>query len=1201
MKKRAQLNRKRDRFTRLIAGLFVGGIFLFQGTGFITSEARAADPVARNRDVTSFIGTTNLSDSAYNYGLYGTPLSQTVNIYNGVNAVIGTLTSGSTSLNPASAVSMTVSSTGAYRIGLDSSNANTYGYLYVTGPFDTTNASTLTAASGSSIEVGSLGSLVIGYAESGQKGLGTVSFNSGAQLVNNGSDTSGMGGVSVMNGSLLQFGDASDSSALTGYYSGAGSLRNFGTVNVYNKTDGSDSFDVSNYIDSDSTYGSGTLVVTGSAVLGSSNTSLSGVIRVGGDLGISSASSNASFATSSTIDVNGLLSVYNDNETSGSNLNVNSTETTVGGLWVKRLSDSSNNATGGTLTIGQSSDTTAISVLNVNGLDEKFNTDGTRSTSGLYDLYLGRNAINYGTINLDDAEGSGIIFSGASSTGSDEIVGLHNSSIAKIAADGDLSLYGIDENVSVTGHGPLTIDNDGTITVAGDLGIDSASDISLENSGTITASSLTVGNKLTVANATAGKIDTGEVNLNGGALSNTGEYTFKEMNLTSGSISGTYTGTVTTADSVVTQPKVNVTGYVTLDGDTEFAHETGDDPLNVTISENGGFNGSGHVLTFTDAAVKNASSLGSAALTADTIYFNGDSDYNYTGTGANLLNGNVNFDGNASLTVDANNPLYLAAGKSLTMGGNDDFATLVFDIDEASDTPLITLTSADGTSAAAEVHANIQLEDSYKSYKPGRREVTLIKTANAGSVYDVNSISLSGTNSNNTLFTTREGHVSGDLTSYVLDITNRGFSDFAETINQRNAAVYIDTLLQSPEGISGELGDFITDVMDLDSNTDPHVVGRLLDALSGANRANALMLAMSDPWQYSFNQMGYQTHRAYTPDCQTCGTVWRGQMEYYGGEYYGDGMVYDDGYGYNMGSVFGNYGSAPNSAWAAAHTTSMNARDDDNCDKYGITNTGLSVGYDVMNYANAVAGIVFDYSQPFLYSSWDDVSQHIDQSNFNLGLYGTKTNYNGLSLTGYVGFGLQHMNSKRDVRMAGIDPSLAIADTLAAGNWYRSANNGHSFAAAVKIARDMNFYNWCVFRPLVQFDTQSVWLDESEEYGNAIALNYDKNNWNRTFVRAGFETEKNTQFCRFTSRFLYAYQLNDKSTPEMTASLAGDYTGNSMTIYGIDLGREYFDAGFGAVGYLDCAYRWAISGNYDFTTSEQSTAHTGTVAMSYFF
>ena len=1022
MKKRFDLRSRKQRFYHLLSGLIVGGVLLFQGTGFITSDACAEDPVSKNLNVITD-DVSNLSNTAYNYGLNGTPLAQTVNIFGGVSSVIGKLVENSTSLNPEDPpVEMTMSSGSKIRIGLNDAGESSSGTLYISGHWggsssSTLSTSSLTASSGSSIQVGTDGSLIVGYNKTGQKGLGILSIDPGASISNNGTDSADLSGLVVLTGSQVRFGTNDDTKVLTDFYTGSGAFRNFGTVNVFNGTDGSDEFSVSNYIDHNSEYGNGTLKVTGNAHLGS-----------------------------------------------------------------------------------------------------------------------------------------------ASQT---------------------MSLYG-------------------TVDIGGNLDFNSASEINLINSGIVSASSMTVGDNLTINNTDNGKFTLSEINLSGGLLKNSGNYSFHEMNLSDGALSGSYTGTSKTVKEgekeEVILPKVNVTGIIDLDGTTEFKRGTGDGQLELTISGNGAFNGGDYDVAFTDTAVNNAGSLATSALSAKNITFSSNSDYVYSGTGVNNLNGNVNFDKDASLTVSADDPLTISAGKTLTMGSEGNHSTLIFDIHNADETPLITLDSSGDSSAAAKVYADAQISGTDKKYIPGSYEVTLIKTSNADSVYDIN---LSESELKNTLFVTREGRVSEDKTSYLLDINNKGFSSFAKTINQKNAAGYIDKILQTQNALSDDLNNFLKSVMDLDADTDSMVVKRVLDAVSGANRANALMLAMTDPWQYSFNQLGWQTHRSYTPGCETCGATVCGQMEYYEDGAYADGMMYG---GYPTGSVFGYNDSIPNSVWAATHTTSFNARDDDNCDKYGITNTGISIGYDTISASDATLGLTFDYSQPFLYSSWKDVSQHVDQSNFNLGLYGRRDYYNGFAITGYVGFGLQHMASKRDVR----DIQISDADEakIKTGNRYRNSSNGHSFAAAIKIARDLPAYGWFILRPLVQFDTQSVWIGSGKEYGsngNSIALNYDKNDWNRSFIRAGFETEKNTQFCRLTSRFLYAHQLGGDSAPEMTASFVGDPSGNEMKIYGVDLGEKYFDAGVGALGYLDCAYQWALSGNYDFAASEKSAAHTGSVALSYSF
>lgn len=1199
MTKRVERKGKRTPLIRFLSGLFVGGVLLFQGTGFITSNLMAEDPTAQNRDVSTLTEATDLSDAAYNYGLYGSPLGQTIHLFNRVSAVVGKLTDGSTSLNPAEAVSMTVNGDGQINIGLNAEGANSTGYLYVTGPWnDMDDSSSLTAASGSTIKIGSYGALIIGYDESSDIGTGTVTIQNGATLDNGGAfTTSTLAGVAVLDGSVLNFGSAAGTAPLTDFYSGVGTVRNFGTINVYNGADGSDSFIVSDYIDKETEFGTGNLTVKGDALLGSSALTLNGTVQVDGNLDLSSGTNVASAATTwastSVVKVGGLVSVYDDNSTIGSNLSVLSTSTTgsIGGLWVKRFTNSAGTATGGALTVGSSSATTAV--LNIAGLENKFNADGTQSAEGLYDVHLGYNLNNYAKINLNDADGSGIIFTGASSyTDSEgktvaEVVGFSNGSAGTITAAGDLNLYGIDSSAGQAGHGTLSMTNAGTMTVKGDLAIASSDGVAFTNSKTVTAGSMTVGENLSVTNAAAGTFTATKLTLNGGDLANSGTFNFTDLTLTKGNLSGTYTGT--TAGSAV-----NVNGSVTLTGNTGFTNSATNGVTVMTLTDEGEFSGDSK-LTFTKTKVINSTNReGDSAFNVKEINFASGSSYEFNGTGDNILNFDAVFDAGSTLSVSAADPLYIAAGKTFTTGSETEKSTINVDLSNLnSDDPLITLiANEDGTSAAADINSNFSLTDNlYYSYAPGTYSKTLVKTSNDESNFNIGEITMADGKKKDSLFFTRQGRISDDRTSYLLDVDVKGFSSFAETQNEKNVAEYLDKVRVDPDQTSEELGGFLNDVMGLDAETDPNAVNRVLNALSGANRANAMMLAMSDPWQHAFNQMGWQTHRDYTPqnDCSTC----RGQME--GGVYYEDGTC-GDGFCSPLRSLFSvGYDSLPNTAWAAVHTTSFNARDDDNCDKYGITRTGVSLGYDIVKYDGTVAGFTFDYSQPYLYSSWEDVSQHVDQTNFNIGFYGRRDFWNGTILSVYVGGGLQQNGSKRRVNMDGIDGSLGINEQ------YKTNYDGQSLAAAVQLAKDMSLYNWMIFRPLVQFDTQQVWLGSGSESGEAIGLAYDKSDWNRSFIRAGFETEKNTQFTRFTSRFLYASQISGDSAPEMTASFVGDQSGNSMTVYGVDLGKSYFNAGLGALGYLDCDYRLSISGNYDFAASEKSTAHTGSVALNYAF
>ncbi|MBO7680205.1 MAG: hypothetical protein J6S75_11105, partial [Thermoguttaceae bacterium] len=65
MAKRTNRNHRKN-WTRLISGLFVGGVLLFQGTGFITSTLAAAE--VKNVNITE---ETEVAGTNYIYGLYG--------------------------------------------------------------------------------------------------------------------------------------------------------------------------------------------------------------------------------------------------------------------------------------------------------------------------------------------------------------------------------------------------------------------------------------------------------------------------------------------------------------------------------------------------------------------------------------------------------------------------------------------------------------------------------------------------------------------------------------------------------------------------------------------------------------------------------------------------------------------------------------------------------------------------------------------------------------------------------------------------------------------------------------------------------------------------------------------------------------------------------------------------------------------------
>lgn len=1062
MTKRTHQNHRKN-WTRLLSGLFVGGVLLFQGTGYITGTALAANN--ENVDVTN--GAV-ISATETNYGLYGGTLTPTpvtsagnITISGGTaiatrpSAVVGVLDTTTDDLKVSSAVKLTMGTytdenddTKYYDIILgDTSDTDNpkYGLLYIAGT-GTTSAAMSTVTTG--------------------------------------------GNVTIASGSLLRIGATSDFTTTTG----AGSLQ------IYNG--GSITGDVStSELSTGLEIGSGSSLILGTAAENLTDAMNLGTMKV----------SNS-----------GTITVYNaDNDDDTSNL-----------VTIRNYSDAST----GKLTAN--GDLSVIPASSIKG-----------TVSG-DDLALG---INYSA------------------------AGFTNS--GTITSTGDTTLSGFYENDTPTTE-KVSVTNSGTMTVGGELSL-------------AYESSLVGG--LAFVNSAEKTVDVQSLNLTDAnvSLSNAGTFNFNQMTLTNGSLQGTYTGKKSSDN--VPLVMLGVSGAetptnITLTGNTAFTAASGTSNVAMNVVGQSAMEGA-YNLTFSGTDVFNNTALtDTSAFNVNALIFGTDASY----AGGKLINADMTFNSGSELDLTDGETVTLAKGKDLSVAKG---GLIAVDFGSAPADDALIVLSGDGTVNLAAESVIDPGNLASLSAKSEGYTLTLVKTATTGNTYDSTLPTY-----NSVFISSLEGKVVTPATGgeeYQLTINVNDFETLGQTPNEKAFGSYVDGF-RTGDNYSDELGDMLGEIMTLDNQD---TVREVYNELSAVNKANSLMLAMSDPWQNAFDQMNWGTHRGYTKKganpCNQYGRVYRGQ-DYDGQIVYEDGG-YTQGYGgygyYGQGflgstlsSVFCPYDDLePNSAWASFHHTSFNAKTDGNSAAYGISRTGVSVGYDLISASNIIAGITFDYSQPFLYSDGD----RVNMGDFKLGFYGKREFYNGMELSAYVGGGFQDYTYQRYLNAEAIGENADFGSTF----------NGTSVAAAVQLAKNFDLNYWSVLRPFVQFDIQQVWQDAVREDASisAAALDYNKADWNRSFVRAGFETEANNQFMRLTSRCFYSGQLGNDSAPEMSAGFMGDYSGNIMTVQGVDLGSSFFDVGVGALGYFDCDYRWAISGNYDYAVSDKSDAHTGVVSLSYTF
>ena len=399
--------------------------------------------------------------------------------------------------------------------------------------------------------------------------------------------------------------------------------------------------------------------------------------------------------------------------------------------------------------------------------------------------------------------------------------------------------------------------------------------------------------------------------------------------------------------------------------------------------------------------------------------------------------------------------------------------------------------------------------------------------------------------------------------------------------NQRAFARYLE-FIRDNESISETLRTNIEDYLALQ---DPDEISKATQTLVGVQRANLMTIAMNSPWRQAFNHTRIATRRDLGPRQATPGCFedceYRGQVPA-GYAFYNPSYETGRSFTGDFSDVY-PIGGFPNASWFSANYRGFDVKADDNSSKYGITDVGLNVGYQAGRGANAVGGVVFGYSQPHF--STDDTRANC--SNFQLGAYGGGRLGDAWETSFYIGGGLQSYTHKR---------TASFKDLR---EYHRTSFDGQSFATAFKLGRSFQTDESTIWRPVIQFDYQQAWLDKAKESGEGLALVYNKSNWNQLFVRGGIELEYNTAFLLFDAHALYGYRLSGDSAPTMKVRFSGVDSDVAAKIVGVELGDSFGEAGLAARGYVDCERRLSVGAGYDFSVSDKSRAHLGTIGAAY--
>ena len=1210
---------RRRLLNRLLFGTLVSGAALLPGTGYISQftqlradETEATAPLNANVDATN--GAT-LSVEGSATGLTGpsggasVSTSEKISVKGGAQGVVGVLDETSNKADAVvGAVDLTLGDKGSIVVG-DMSATTEKGILTVVGAADAKTGSTLTVESGANLAVGAGGLLQIG----GDKGTGSVVLEAGSQLFNVGvSGEKETRGVVVGKLGTLTVG-SKDKKTTGNALDGDGVFTNGGLVSIYNESGDDNAAYFGVYSDDKAAK----LTATGKIEM-NGGTGKNGALTINGALEAAEWSSlcDATFASTSAVNIDGLATVGSEKDGAslkiGGNI-INSiygkSNVFLGGLKAFSNVDDKGTRSGGTLTLDQ------YAYAQITGLTDKMDATGAVvDKDGKYDVWLDGAMTLNGTLIAAQEGGSksSVISTGVRWRGD-----------STIAATGGLYAKDLDVLVATDNkEGAVKLENSGALIVTGELDVafdESAKSFELVNKAESKTGAWieawTLGENQTFTNGVAkdektkAAIDVNKLTLSGGKAKALGVSTARVSNLKidADAQNGQVAALETSDSAAITVKEFNLerglaklaskTGAGGLQAFSKDAvyyvgktDQKSDEFAQLQIWDNDAkFNGGTlklqgqgllvqeekFKLTFENTAVVNASQRsGDAAyaLSSDNITFTGAAA-SYSG-GKNVRTSSMTFKDGATLELGLADALTLAENGSLKIGKGG-VLSVEFDADgEGAGKAILS-----GSGVAELEEGSVIAASNASKLKDGVYSGVAIETNGDANVFK-------GT-TRETAFYSLTANVSEDGSKLNLELKVDGDArKYASGDNQNAVAEALNAIRIDDQNVSQELRTTLDALSGVETAAEA-TAG--LAELVGDVRANSLAMAANSPWRRPFEQLDLTGRRNGTNAAAAAEQYWtRGQVGEYvdGGEY----AVYDNYNGY--GGYYGqsalrptaNFG-APTSAWFASSYRGLEANSDDNSREFGVTETGLAVGYEAARESGALVGLAFGFSKPRLWSEGDSV----EASNFQLGFYGGFASTTGWETKFYVGGGLQDYASKRFVGFGGVNERLD-ADF-----------GGQTLAAALRFDRPFQTDAYRVWRPVVQFDFEQVWQDGATEIGGGSALTFDDSDWSRAFARVGLESEFNSPFLLFDARAFYGIMLTDDAAPVSTARFAGFNGDSTFTVAGVDQGESFFEAGLGARGYLDCERRWVVGGDYDFVASKKTTSHLGTVSLSYIF
>ena len=367
------------------------------------------------------------------------------------------------------------------------------------------------------------------------------------------------------------------------------------------------------------------------------------------------------------------------------------------------------------------------------------------------------------------------------------------------------------------------------------------------------------------------------------------------------------------------------------------------------------------------------------------------------------------------------------------------------------------------------------------------------------------------------------------------------FAPRADTFNRRSTGRMLDAMINLG---SQRWSDTLQPLWAL-SDAELRVA---LDTISGGVKANSLTLYRENPWRSALDQFGWNP----------CGQAILGGQNRF----------------------------CPNicqksAVWATPYYTEAEYRSDENAGAYTTRSVGFLAGLNAQLDQRTVLGAYFGYGRPEMSQGRDEVE--MDDITVGIVAGGMLTPKVEMKMT--VAGGFQNYSMTRN--MSSLNE---IRGNYRVNPLLRSDFDGNTLFASVELARPMYLNTGVLVRPLVAFESESVWQKGFREQGESIyALNFDKTHNDRTFVRTGLSAEIGARNFSLLGRAFYSYQVGGTAFSQNDARFA-DGGVFFESIRGVDLQRSFTTLGAGGNFYLNPRKTQTVSANYDATMSAKSTS-----------